>query len=546
MNNEKLYLKNNVQVEPLFNQWYAWPHLIAPATAAMNVANSHVKIMKSFVMHPDIHAAAVKNPAMRGGPFLDLDVSRSAEVKALLDETVSKQKKMIEFSEAVKTLNNLLGNEAKGTSLETLYSRIPEPLRGYVELIYDLNNNPGIRFIENLLYNSPYYDSSLQALDFCLIDSDNRPFVFSTPRFQQDKHVWLQRPFAHEGIDELFKMRNTPQTFAYIKERLELEDKDDEVFRTFFTTEPPRPSVKYDGDQVRIRYLNHACILVETKDVSIMTDPIVSYEYQNGHSSEDVDRYTYADLPERIDYVLLTHTHSDHIVYETLLQLRHKIEHIIVPRSGGGALEDPSAKLLLQHTGFKNVIEIDEMESIPIPGGKITGLPFFGEHGDLNIRTRIAHLISLNGNQILCAADSRNIEPMLYQRIHEMVGDISVLFLGMECEGAPLSWMYGALITKALDRKMDQSRRLNGSDCDRGMDIINRFNCEQVYIYAMGQEPWLGYLTSIKYTDESSPIIESNKLVEACSSKGIISERIYGAKEMVLEDRRPAAVACGF
>ena len=68
MTDQKYYLKPNVQLEPLFNQWYAWAHLISPATAAMNIANSHLNIMQSFVRSPDIHAAAVKNPAMRGGP----------------------------------------------------------------------------------------------------------------------------------------------------------------------------------------------------------------------------------------------------------------------------------------------------------------------------------------------------------------------------------------------------------------------------------------------------------------------------------------------
>ena len=84
MNNKQYYLKPNVQIEPLFNQWYAWSHLIAPATAAMNIGNSHIKIMKSYIMAPEIHATAVKSPAMRGGPFLDFDSARVGEVKSFV------------------------------------------------------------------------------------------------------------------------------------------------------------------------------------------------------------------------------------------------------------------------------------------------------------------------------------------------------------------------------------------------------------------------------------------------------------------------------
>ena len=38
MAEQSYYLKPNVQVEPLFAQWYVSSHLIPPATAARNVA----------------------------------------------------------------------------------------------------------------------------------------------------------------------------------------------------------------------------------------------------------------------------------------------------------------------------------------------------------------------------------------------------------------------------------------------------------------------------------------------------------------------------
>ena len=51
----------------------------------------------------------------------------------------------------------------------------------------------------------------------------------------------------------------------------------------------------------------------------------------------------------------------------------------------------------------------------------------------------------------------------------------------------------------------------------------------------MGQEPWLTYITSIQYTSDSRPIIESNRLVELCRKHGILSERLFGCKDFVLE-----------
>jgi hypothetical protein len=56
-----------------------------------------------------------------------------------------------------------------------------------------------------------------------------------------------------------------------------------------------------------------------------------------------------------------------------------------------------------------------------------------------------------------------------------------------------------------------------------------------VYVYAMGQEPWLNYITSIKYTPESRPIVESDKLLKWCHEQGIVAERLFGEKEILIE-----------
>ena len=525
-----VYLKPNVQCEPLFNQWYAWTHLIAPHTAAMFIANLHLKIMKSYVAAPQIHANAVKNPAMLGGPFIDYEGGRVTEIKTLAESTAKDYAHMIDFADSVKAVDEMLKSEAKGYSLEPLYRNIPPNLRGYVELVYDLNDNPSVRFLEGLLYKSRYYDPASQSILLSLIDQDKRAFALSTPRLPDNNHLQLKIPFHDDAIDELFRMKQIPQAFDHIKERLGITNGDDELFKSFFTDEAPRKLPRYSGDGIRLRYFGHACVLLETREVSILTDPTLSYSYDNG-----IERYTYQDLPDVIDYVVITHSHQDHVMFETLLQLRHKIRNIIVPRSHGGNLEDPSTRRVLQNIGFKNVTEIEEMESIDVEGGSITSLPFFGEHCDLNIGTKAAHLVRLRDKSFLLAADSNNIEPELYKHLFEVVGDIDVLLLGMECDGAPMSWLYGPLLTKPLDRKMDQSRRLSGSNYEKGIALVNQFNCAEVYVYAMGQEPWLRYALSLEYTEESNPIIHSSKLVAECRSRGIISERLFGIKERFYE-----------
>jgi L-ascorbate metabolism protein UlaG (beta-lactamase superfamily) len=528
MEDQRVWLRQNVMAEPLINQWYAWAYLVAPATAAMYIANSHLKIMQSYISAPQVHAAALKNPAMRGGPFINYGAEKVPQIKALLDKTAGEQTHMLEFAAGVRQLSELLANEADGTSLEPFYTRTPAPLRGFVELFYDLNNSPSVRFIEGLLYRSRYYDPATQSVSFSLIEQDERPFALSNPQLGGGARLNLQIPFSSGALDELFGMKTSPRCYCDIRETLRVGEADDQLFATFFTAKAPPRARPYDGDGARIRYFGHACVLVESRAVSVLSDPVLSYRYP-----AETFRYSYDDLPEKINYIVITHSHQDHCMFETLLQLRHKIEHVIVPKNNGGGLVDPSLKFVLQNIGFKDVRELDELETIEFAGGSITGLPFLGEHADMNVRTKLAHLVRVADKSVLFAADSNNVEPMLYEHIHALVGDVDVVFIGMECDGGPLSWLYGPFLNKPILRKFDQSRRLDGSDYEKAIAIVNQLNPKKVFVYAMGLEPWLTYLTSIKYTADSHPIVESRKLVAECRRRGLEAELLDGHKEIL-------------
>jgi hypothetical protein len=150
MSEELLYLRQYIQVEPLFDQWYAWSYLIPPATAARNLTERHLKIMDSYIDAPEFHASAVKNPKMLGGPFIDYGGGRMDEVRALRDGTKKRRAGLLALSSALKELNELVRGNAKGFSLAPLYPCIPEILRGRVELVYDLNNQPSFRLVETV------------------------------------------------------------------------------------------------------------------------------------------------------------------------------------------------------------------------------------------------------------------------------------------------------------------------------------------------------------------------------------------------------------
>jgi L-ascorbate metabolism protein UlaG (beta-lactamase superfamily) len=83
----------------------------------------------------------------------------------------------------------------------------------------------------------------------------------------------------------------------------------------------------------RLHELAHGCyfFLFFLNEVSLLVDPLISYDV-----GAEPERLTLQDLPEKIDYVLLTPSHSDHTVFETLLQIRHKVGQVVVPKGNSG------------------------------------------------------------------------------------------------------------------------------------------------------------------------------------------------------------------
>lgn len=531
------WLRHDVIAEPLVNQWYAWSFLISPATAARYLTHSQLKVLQSFIDAPDVHIEALKNPELVGGPFLQFGKDRVDDVKQFLEHSQSQLNPLITLSRAIETLDSLLANHPAGTALAELYPNIPEPLKGYVELVYDSNNHPSVRYLEPLLYRSGFYQPQHQAIALRLLpDCDKRAFVLSTPRLEGDAELILKQPFNNPLLDELFQSRFQPTDAVALADKLSIEANQREAFLNLFTNQAPPNPTPYGGEGLRVRYMGHACVLLETAQTSILVDPLIAYHHPDG-----MQRYSYHDLPNHIDYVVITHNHQDHVMFETLLQIRHKVGCILIPGGHRGSLIDPSLRQCLQQIGFHNVRELDHLECIDIPDGTITCFPFLGEHGDLDIATKAAWRIEAHGRSVMCVADSDNLDNVLYQHLAQLFGKPDVLFIGMECEGAPYTWAYGPLLTQPISRQQANGRRLNGSDSVRGMKLINELNPDQVYVYAMGMEPWLNYITSIHYTEESEAIIESNKLIALCREQGRTAERFEGRAEIQLSPNRNLA-----
>ena len=175
-----------------------------------------MKIMDSYVNAPLVHANAVKNPKMLGGPFIDYGGKRVDEIIELRRYTKDRLKSLIELSGAIADLDELLRTKATGFSLQPLYLSVPDILRGYVELVYDLNNHASFRLIEPLLYRSQFYFENQQSFMLSLITRDDRPFILSTPRLEDERSLHLKVPYRDEVIDDLFSTKAKPRPWSFL------------------------------------------------------------------------------------------------------------------------------------------------------------------------------------------------------------------------------------------------------------------------------------------------------------------------------------------
>jgi L-ascorbate metabolism protein UlaG (beta-lactamase superfamily) len=131
----------------------------------------------------------------------------------------------------------------------------------------------------------------------------------------------------------------------------------------------PKPPERVADGRLRYTFINHSTTLIQMDGVNILTDPIwsercspVSFAGPRRHRPPGI---RFEDLP-KIDVVLVSHNHYDHLDLPTLHALVARHDPLIVTPLGNGAL-------MARH-GIRRVKELDWWQSSkePIP---ITSVP---------------------------------------------------------------------------------------------------------------------------------------------------------------------------
>jgi len=103
-------------------------------------------------------------------------------------------------------------------------------------------------------------------------------------------------------------------------------------------TVPPR---RVDGEEMRVTWIGHASVLVQTQGVNILTDPVWSHRTSPfsfiGPTRVRDPGVRFEDLP-RIDLVLVSHNHYDHMDVATLRRLWQRDRPTIVTSLGNDTI----------------------------------------------------------------------------------------------------------------------------------------------------------------------------------------------------------------
>ena len=150
-----------------------------------------------------------------------------------------------------------------------------------------------------------------------------------------------------------------------------------------------------------ITYINHATVLIEAGETNIITDPV--YSYTVGFIIPRLKRpgIAFDELP-RIDVILISHNHHDHLNLRTLRRLRRRYPSLVCIPKG---LEHYAKR-----TGYRNVVGLEQWEVYKKERVSITAVP--AQHwGRRNLweRNRSSYLgfvIESNGETAYFAGDT--------------------------------------------------------------------------------------------------------------------------------------------
>jgi len=147
---------------------------------------------------------------------------------------------------------------------------------------------------------------------------------FKKGAFHNSEKTTVDLRQADEGI------RKTLMNFLFENRKLRTPEKplSNEVIN------PSDYQKNYPNDAL-VRWLGHSTVLIRMEGKTLITDPIFSdraspFQFMGPKKFDYEIEYCAQDLP-KIDAVLISHDHYDHLDYHTIKKLKNKVNYFYVP-----------------------------------------------------------------------------------------------------------------------------------------------------------------------------------------------------------------------
>ena len=177
-------------------------------------------------------------------------------------------------------------------------------------------------------------------------------YYFSAPAYQGK----ISHHFTGERFINL-QAEKPRQSFAFFRW---ISNRQKQSWRKEYL-KPSIPVAFVDSDELKVTFVNHSTVLLQTQRLNILTDPIwsercspVSWAGPKRYHAPGID---FSALPV-IHVVLMSHNHYDHFDLPTLKKLNDTFHPQFITGLGN--------KILLEKNGIKNVTELDWWEEIKI------------------------------------------------------------------------------------------------------------------------------------------------------------------------------------
>jgi len=143
----------------------------------------------------------------------------------------------------------------------------------------------------------------------------------------------------------------------------------------------PAPSQRVDGDQLRVTFVNHTTVLLQTHGLNILTDPIWSERCGPvswfGPRRVRPPGIRLDDLPP-IDVVLLSHNHYDHCDLPSLKQIARKHRPKLIAPLGNRRFLEPRGIPVFQELDWWSSANVSDGVTVTaIPARHFSGRGIF-------------------------------------------------------------------------------------------------------------------------------------------------------------------------